>query len=353
MDRIQLLIEKLWKGTISPIEITILEDALKNVNDQESNQVKNHFKKLYEQDTVPHQSNKNAAILLERILESIEEMEVHSVKKLTFGSRYIWWAAAVMIGICTIFIFPISNQRLNTPENKILHIAQKSKIIENKQLHNINVNLPDGSAIVLFPKSKIDYNNEFNKKDRIINLKGIAIFKVAKDKTRPFSVFSEGFVTTALGTKFLVNSRKVSRVEVKLFEGSVRVRDNDNIGKTLPDIYLKPGQKLTLDKLNTKYEIIAFNPNDSTGLSTNKVIAKDKLTTKWSLKFNNEALVTTLQKLSIKYKTDIEYNKETVEGLYFTGTVEQTDSLQTVLTIIANMNGLKLKEEQGKFIITK
>jgi ferric-dicitrate binding protein FerR (iron transport regulator) len=353
MDKIQSLIEKLWKGTISPKEITILEEALKNVNDQETNQVKNHFKKLYEQDTVPHQSNKNAAVLLERILESIDQMEARSVKKITFGSRYIWWAAAVMIGICTIFLFPVNNQRSNTPQNKILHIAQKSKIIENKQQHNINVYLPDGSAIVLFPKSKIDYNNEFNKKDRIINLKGIAIFKVAKDKTRPFSVFSEGFVTTALGTKFLVNSRKVNRVEVRLFEGSVRVRDNDNIGKTLPDIYLKPGQQLTLDKLNTKYEIIAFNANDSTGLSTNKVIAKDKLATKWFLKFNNEALVTTLQKLSKKYKTDIEYNQETVEGLYFTGTVEQTDSLEAVLTIIANMNGLKLKEEEGKLIITK
>lgn len=353
MGKIQSLIEKLWKGTISPIEITILEDALKNVNDQESNQVKNHFKKLYEQDTVPHQSNQNAAILLERILETINKMEGRSVKKLTFGSRYIWWAAAVMIGICTIFLFPVSTQRLNTPQNKILHLAQKSKIIENKQQHNINVDLPDGSAIVLFPKSKIDYNHDYNKKDRIINLKGIAIFKVAKDKTRPFSVFSEGYVTTALGTKFLVSSAKVNSVEVRLFEGSVRIRDHHNIGKTLPDIYLKPGQQLTLDKLNTKYEIIAFNPNDSTGLSTNKVIVKDKLPAKWSLKFNNEALVTTLQKLSEKYKTDIEYNNEIIEELYFTGTVEQTDSLQAVLTIIVNMNGLKLKQEEEKFIITK
>ena len=43
MSKIQSLIEKLWNGTISPEEITILENALKNVNDEDSliNEIKN------------------------------------------------------------------------------------------------------------------------------------------------------------------------------------------------------------------------------------------------------------------------------------------------------------------------
>lgn len=350
MNKIQSLIEKLWKGTISPEEITILENALKNVNDEESNQVKNHFRKLYEQDAAPHQNNKNKAILLERILKSIDEIEMRQPKRLTFGSRYIWWAAAAIVGICTLFLFQINNHSLDTADNKIVQVIQT---IKNKQQHSINVGLPDGSAIVLFPKSAISYNQEFNKKDRIINLKGKAIFKVAKNKARPFSVLSEGFATTALGTQFLVTSTKENQIEVKLFEGHVRVRDIHSKGKNIPDIYLKPGQLLTLNKLSTKYEISTFRLNENTLVTTAKITTKNQIVNNGSLNFNNTPLNMVLQKLSEKYKTTIDYDKETVEGLYFTGRVEQTDSLNTVLSIIANMNGLKLKEEQGKLIITK
>ena len=351
--KIQSLIEKLWKGTISPEEITILEDALKNVNDEESNQVKNHFRKLYEQDTAPHENNKNKAILLERILKSIDEIEMREPKRLTFGSRYIWWAAAVMVGICTLFLFQINNHSFDTADNKIAQVIQKLKIIKNKQQHSINFDLPDGSAVVLFPKSAISYNQEFNKKDRIINLKGKAIFKVAKNKARPFSVLSEGFATTALGTQFLVTSTKENQVEVKLFEGHVRVRDIHSKGKNIPDIYLKPGQLPTLNKLSTKYEISTFRLNENTLVTTAKITPKNQIVNNGSLNFNNTPLNMVLQKLSEKYITTIDYDKETVEGLYFTGRVEQTDKLNTVLSIIVNMNELKLKEEQGKLIITK
>jgi ferric-dicitrate binding protein FerR (iron transport regulator) len=351
MNKIQSLIEKLWKGTISPEEITILEDALKNVNDQESNLVKNHFRKLYEQDTAPLQNNKNQAILLERILKSIDEIEMRQPKRLTFSSRYIWWAAAAIVGICTLFLFQINNHSLDTADNKIVQVIQT---IKNKQQHSINVDLPDGSAIVLFPKSTISYNQEFNKKDRIINLKGKAIFKVAKNKARPFSVFSDGFATTALGTQFLVTSTKENQIEVKLFEGHVRVRDIHSKGKNIPDIYLKPGQLVTLNKLSAKYEISTFRLNENSLATTAKISPKNQMVTNnGSLNFNNTPLNMVLQKLSEKYKTTIDYDKETVEGLYFTGRVEQTDKLNTVLSIIVNMNQLKLKEEQGKLIITK
>ncbi|QOG01150.1 FecR family protein [Flavobacterium sp. MDT1-60] len=354
MNKIQSLIEKLWKGTISPEEITILENALKNVNDEESNQVKNHFRKLYDQDDAPDQNNKNKTILLKRILKSIDDSEMRQPKRLTLSSKYIWWAAAAIVGICTLFLFQINNHSLDTADSKIAQVIQKFKIIQNKQHHSINVDLPDGSAIVLFPKSAISYNQEFNKKDRIINLKGKAIFKVAKNKARPFSVFSQGFATTALGTQFLVTSTKENQIEVKLFEGHVRVRDTHSKGKNIPDIYLKPGQLVTLNKLSAKYEISTFRLNENTLATTAKITPKNQIVTNnGSLNFNNTPLNMVLQKLSEKYKTTIDYDKETVEGLYFTGRVEQTDKLNTVLSIIVNMNELKLKEEQGKLIITK
>lgn len=353
MDKIQSLIEKLWNGTISPEESALLDNAIKNVSDDENNKIKNHFKKLYEQDTAPLQNNKNAAMLLERIMESIAKMEGPEPKQMSLGRRYIWWAAAAIVGICFIFYFQINNPTSNKVDHKVVNVLHQLKIIENKQQRNIDIALPDGSLLVLFPGSKISYNEEFNKKDRIINLTGKAVFKVAKDKKRPFSVLSAGFSTTALGTKFSVSRTKENQVEIKLFEGSVRVRDTSSMGKAMPDIYLKPGQLVTLNKLSAKYAITAFKQDKNTLTGTTEIYRNQEIATNAPLIFNNAPLNSVLQKLSEKYKTPINYDRTTVNGLYFTGTVEQTDSLHAVLTIITNMNGLRLKDVEGNLIITK
>ena len=83
------------------------------------------------------------------------------------------------------------------------------------------VTLADGSILHLDAGSAVDVVLRVQDRHVILH-KGAALFEVAKDKERPFSVTSEGLTATVLGTVFEVrNNGGVTRVGVA--EGEVEV----------------------------------------------------------------------------------------------------------------------------------
>jgi transmembrane sensor len=83
------------------------------------------------------------------------------------------------------------------------------------------VNLPDGSRIELNARSEIRVS--FSKGERDVELlAGQALFKVAKDASRPFVVASDATRVRAVGTQFDVY-RKTSGTTVTVVEGRVAV----------------------------------------------------------------------------------------------------------------------------------
>ena len=68
----------------------------------------------------------------------------------------------------------------------------------------------------------------FQNNKREIYLEGEAYFKVAKDKTKPFTVFAGALATTALGTQFRITAKKNTpgNITVKLFTGKVAIRSS-------------------------------------------------------------------------------------------------------------------------------
>jgi len=67
---------------------------------------------------------------------------------------------------------------------------------------------------------------------RVELLKGKALFSVAADPDRPFSVVSEGTVATVLGTEFVVYRLGDQAVEVQVLEGAVGVQPEDGQAAT-------------------------------------------------------------------------------------------------------------------------
>ena len=86
------------------------------------------------------------------------------------------------------------------------------------------LDLPDGSEVVINAVSSIAYNESKWKKDRRLALQGEAFFKVAKGAT--FSVETDMGNVTVLGTQFNVKQRD-SILNVSCFEGRVRVVVSD------------------------------------------------------------------------------------------------------------------------------
>lgn len=60
--------------------------------------------------------------------------------------------------------------------------------------------------MTLLDKSEVNFHQPIINNTIDITLKGKAYFEVAKDKTKPFTVFSGNLSTIALGTQFSVTA---------------------------------------------------------------------------------------------------------------------------------------------------
>ncbi|HEU5136590.1 MAG TPA: FecR family protein [Steroidobacteraceae bacterium] len=108
-----------------------------------------------------------------------------------------------------------------------------------------DVTLADNSVVHLDVGSEIAVN--IGDRERAITLtRGRALFDVAKDRERPFVVTAGGTRTTALGTKFQVQSDS-ERVVVVLTEGSVSVAPLDTTAEAARwEERLAPGEQISL-----------------------------------------------------------------------------------------------------------
>ena len=101
------------------------------------------------------------------------------------------------------------------------------------------VTLSDGSTITLGARTRI--STHYSDERRIVRLEeGEALFSVAKNEARPFTVVAAGGAVTAVGTRFNVRS-DLNRVTVTVTEGAVDVVPagatviaNDNFAPPVP-----------------------------------------------------------------------------------------------------------------------
>jgi transmembrane sensor len=102
------------------------------------------------------------------------------------------------------------------------------------------VELEDGTLVHLDVASVIEVRFSANRRD-VVLMHGRALFDVAHDASRPFTVGAGAGCVTALGTVFQVD-RTSSRVTVTLAEGSVSVM-SANAGDA--PVRLAPGEQLS------------------------------------------------------------------------------------------------------------
>lgn len=106
-----------------------------------------------------------------------------------------------------------------------------------------HVQLADGSSIRLDAGAKLRVAFETSAR-RVELLEGRALFEVAHDRARPFSVSANGSRTTALGTRFQVEEADDGAVTVILTEGSVVV-DRPESSRERQE-KLVPGERLSI-----------------------------------------------------------------------------------------------------------
>lgn len=251
-------------------------------------------------------------------------------------------AAAIIAGLVIFASVYFNRHKAVTAPQQQVAGTFKNRVIQNTSGLDKALRLADGSTVTLAPAAKLEYDEPFQHNRRDILLEGAAVFKVAKDKTKPFTVYSGGLATTALGTEFKVTALpNNSKTVVALYEGKVVVKQLGKALKSQRDYYLYPGDVLTYNKLTA-----AFNLSRKTvkaAQQQNKMLVFDKV-----------SLADVFDQLANTYQVHIQYANADFEKVYYIGSFDQTDSIQHILENITKVNGLKLvKQNENEYIITR
>lgn len=224
------------------------------------------------------------------------------------------------------------------------------------------ISLPDGSEINLYTNSELTYREPSEGDKREVFLKGKADFKVAKDKTRPFTVFSGVISTTALGTQFTVTAMPHEKqILVRLNEGKVVVRSTKAHGSnSMKDMYLIPGQELVYDVIRETAIVRSFATSTETANESNNndkrsddIPAVPNYDKKSWFMFNNQSLSEIFDALAGMYNVKIIYSKKDIKKMYFIGTFDKSDSIEFILRQIASINNLEVTKNSNTYRIKK
>ncbi len=274
------------------------------------------------------------------------ERRVVPIRKIMMGV-----AAAVLLLVAGIWMLwrdkgqagHVAVIRNNTPVVSAPLVVQK--LHQNTSGRKESILLPDSSAVTLYANSSIRYPEPFDKDKRALSLEGKAVFNVAKDETRPFIVTAGPVITTVLGTEFSMMEEK-GDVIVQLFSGKVRLHGTQ---KWLKDIVLSPGEQLSYTEMGKEIVVSRFGEDKLAKEQEEEPIPVEEQ----EIEFADEPLPQVMDKLASCYHLNITYNKKQIANMYFTGTVVTSDSITTILKVIANMNELKIVPAKNGFIIRK
>ncbi|MEO6315382.1 MAG: FecR family protein [Chitinophagaceae bacterium] len=293
-------------------------------------------------------------------LEMYDAVVAHISKEERRRSR-VKLFARIAVAACTVSVFIfLWKQTIDSQPAAVAIQKEHAPRIEwverlNTRDTAIRQVLRDGSAITLSPRAHIRYQNNFGEAPvRAIYLQGEAVFEVAKNKAKPFIVYSNYISTTALGTIFRVTAgASTDEIKVRLQEGKVVVAITDTgLRKRYSDYYLTPGQELVFsrkDKPGTVHNFVKHTAAKVAG----KMERAQASFSEESYMFNNQTLADVLDQLAAIYKVKITYSKEEIGQMYFIGRIEKNDPVDKIISDIALLNKLSVKKQVGGFTLKR
>lgn len=351
-------IEKVWKETLTANEkIDFLdqllrdETAWKNALQQEFNHDVDKAK--------TYLSAVQSAALLQRLYEKMQVTDLRTPqqkhnKVFSLSRKMKGWVAAAALAGLIFLLYPqppvpapptsLSHATIDTPA------ARQVQQYTNDQTARQTITLEDSSVVILAKGSAISYYKGFPDNRRDIQLSGQAWFRVAANSAKPFTVYAAGITTTALGTRFMVNTQKDHQVHVQLFEGKVVVRSTAPQW-VMKNIYLQPGEECHIDPLHKEYQVRPFTKrtNITNLASTNTTLADNN----GNLQFSQTPLPKVLIQLGQRYQVYFQYEAVAINHEQVTGSFPASDSLETTLSILRTLNKLSFNRNGDTITVNK
>ncbi|GHF92642.1 FecR family protein [Thalassotalea marina] len=206
------------------------------------------------------------AVNIDALLEGTEPSEVHQKKnsllsRLTMAFEHKWIpsiaiACCALVGLwLVIFGGSIAPQHSFTNEVASTENRSQGDFYQSGIAQDMTVSLIDGSQLYLGANSEVTV--DYNSQQRNIHLvKGEALFEVAKDANRPFTVYYQGRIAQALGTVFNVKE-SAGKLLVHVLEGKVKV--DSETQNLLPSKTLVAGEAIRIAKNGSMSQVMAHN----------------------------------------------------------------------------------------------
>jgi transmembrane sensor len=277
--------------------------------------------------------------------------ERHSKQTRVIFLEKKWLVAASLF---LFFALPLYLLVIKNNQDKFVSafVNNSTQKILNKTKQQLALLLPDGSRVVLQPKSSLFYSkNQFANK-REVYMEGEASFNIAKDHLKPFYVYYNKLVTKVLGTSFNIKTNQLTgNVEVAVLTGKVQVYENEKIlnGKLQKtSLIITPNQKAIFETDKLFFETtLVDKPEPITEIDDES--AKKQIQVKpVAFNFENTKLSEVLKKLEDAYGIEIIVNNEDIYNCVFSGDITKQELFNKlkIISLATNstyeVNGTKI-----------
>ena len=189
--------------------------------------------------------------------------------------------------------------------------------------------LADGTIAALNSASTLKYPVAFKNNNREIFAEGEIFFDVAKDKNRPFRIFSDKQTIEVLGTSFNLHTNK-GEAKTTLIEGSVKILvDNKSY-------ILKPGQQSIV--------------NNSVEIRDTKVQEEVAWTNDQFL-FDNGSFLEILKEIENWYDVKFVFERRDIVNVKLSGSLSRKVKLSELLKVLAINTGYTYKIQERRVIV--
>lgn len=181
-----------------------------------------------------------------------------------------------------------------------------------------NLELPDGTMVVLNSGSTISYKSNFSYGNREVTLEGEAFFDVQKDKEYPFVVKAPLLDIKVYGTSFNIEAYPGDEsFSATLVEGSVSILNKHGDELSM----LKPGENASMNQLDKQLVIKKVNT---------------EIYTSWKkglITFRSEKLEDIAKRLERWYNVEIVIRDEKLKQERYFGTILKNKPIDQILEV--------------------
>lgn len=317
------LINKFFSREITNEEMDLLKSWLEQ--DKEARRIFNEVNELW-QKTGDHSKldeyNSDKAWMN---ISSKLNFKMNSSRSVTIikKNNFIFLMAAATVA-CLVAIGGIS--LWITGKKFTNQITANSTIVTTDEGEKAHIFLTDSTEIILNSGSTLEYNGQYNIKDRLVKFTGEAFFNVRTNREKPFVVQLGKMSITATGTRFNIFSYgNEDRIETTLVEGVIQVSIKDR-----EPIHLKSGQQVVYYLKSDKVLVHDVQSDTFTSWKENK------------LRFYDTPFEEVMRSIARKYNVEFKIKDNELVDLKYTATFIN-ESIEEVMQMLKTVSPITYK----------